>query len=130
MNETIRAYLKRRVRWCLPIGIGGWVVIATSIGTRIDNPIVSILGFFMLGGAILALRWIKCPQVSVRRANRNDSRGAGPEATAQLLPVLRCPPGRATCKARPTLRRQRSDGSAPSPSGKFVFIRLRPVARW
>jgi hypothetical protein len=56
MNETIRAYLKRRVRWCLPIGIGGWVVIATSIGTRIDNPIVSILGFH-------AWRSDSCPSV-------------------------------------------------------------------
>jgi hypothetical protein len=66
MNQTIRAYIKRRVRWCMAIGIGGWVVIATSIGTRIDNPIVSILGFLMFGGAILALQWIKCPRCSVR----------------------------------------------------------------
>jgi hypothetical protein len=66
MNETIRAYIKRRVRWCMAIGIGGWAVIATSIGTRIDNPIVSILGFLMFGGAILALQWIKCPRCSVR----------------------------------------------------------------
>src|SRR4030088_2919847 len=66
MNETIRAYIKRRVRWCMAIGIGGWAVIATSIGTRIDNPIVRILGFLMFGGAILALQWIKCPRYSVR----------------------------------------------------------------
>jgi hypothetical protein len=66
MNETIRAYIKRRVRWCLAIGIGGWVVIATSIGARVDNPMVSILGFLTFGGAILAMQWIKCPRCSVR----------------------------------------------------------------
>jgi len=66
MNETIRDYIKRRVRWCMGIGIAGWVVIATSIGTRVENPIVSMLGFLTFGGAILALQWIKCPRCSVR----------------------------------------------------------------
>ena len=58
MNETIRTYIKARVRWRLAIGIGGWVVVATSVGTRLDNPLVSILGFLTFGGAILALQWI------------------------------------------------------------------------
>jgi hypothetical protein len=66
MNETIRDYLKRRVRWCWGIGIGGWVIIATSIGTRPDQPIISIVGFLMFGGAILAMQWIKCPRCSAR----------------------------------------------------------------
>jgi hypothetical protein len=66
MNETIRDYLKWRVRWRVAIGVGGWVVVAASIGTRVDNSIVSILGFLTFGGAILALQWIKCPRCSVR----------------------------------------------------------------
>lgn len=66
MNETIRSYIKRRVRWCMAIGIGGWVVIATSIGTHVNNPIVSVLGFVTFGGAILALQWIKRPRCSAR----------------------------------------------------------------
>jgi hypothetical protein len=66
MNETIRTYIKARVRWRLAIGVGGWVVVATSVGTRLDNPLVSILGFLTFGGAILALQWIKCPKCAVR----------------------------------------------------------------
>ena len=42
------------------------MVIATSIGARVDNPMVSILGFLTFGGAILAMQWIKCPRCSVR----------------------------------------------------------------
>jgi hypothetical protein len=67
MNETIRAYLKRRVRWCLAIGIGGWlIIIATSVGGRDAKPIVAMLGFLTFGGAIIAMQWIKCPRCLVR----------------------------------------------------------------
>jgi hypothetical protein len=67
MNETIRDYLKRRVRWCMAVGIGGWVIFASSIVTHVDNPMINILGFVMFGGSILALQWmLKCPRCSVR----------------------------------------------------------------
>jgi hypothetical protein len=67
MNQTIRDYLKRRVRWCFAIGITGWLIFATSIGTRTDNPILNILAVLMFGGAMLTLQWIiKCPRCSVR----------------------------------------------------------------
>jgi hypothetical protein len=67
MNETIRAYLKRRVRWCLAIAIAGWlIIIATSVGGRGANPGFPMLGFLTFGGAIVALQWIKCPRCVVR----------------------------------------------------------------
>jgi hypothetical protein len=66
MNETIRAYIKRRMWWSMAIGIGGWLIIASSIAARVDNPFVSILGFLTFGGAIIAVQWIKCPRCAVR----------------------------------------------------------------
>jgi hypothetical protein len=66
MNATIRSYIKYRVRWCLAVGIGGWVIIASAIGSRADNPLINILGFLIFGGAMLALQWIKCPRCSAR----------------------------------------------------------------
>lgn len=71
MNETIRESLTRRVRWCMAIGIGGWVAIAFSTavgggGSGFENPIF-IVGFITFMGAMLALQWmIKCPRCSVR----------------------------------------------------------------
>lgn len=50
----------------MAIGIGGWIIIAASIGARPENPIFNILGFLVFGGAILALQWIKCPRCSTR----------------------------------------------------------------
>lgn len=66
MNGTIRDYIKWCVRWRMAIGIGGWVVVAASVGTRVDSPIVSILGFLAFAGAILAVQWIKCPRCATR----------------------------------------------------------------
>jgi len=34
MNETIRDYLKRRVRWCMGIAICGWVLIPLSMSAN------------------------------------------------------------------------------------------------
>ena len=90
MNETIRTYIKARVRWRLAIGIGGWVVVATSVGTRLDNPLVSILGFLTFGGAILALQWIKCPKCAVR---------LGQIAMTMAVPGLRPQPNSAPIAA-------------------------------
>ena len=68
MNETIRAYLTRRVRWCLANVVGGWVVFILSgiVAERSPNPIVLALGALMFGGGAFALQWIKCPRCSVR----------------------------------------------------------------
>ena len=109
MNETIRAYIKRRVRWCLAIGIGGLVVIATSIGARVDNPMVSILGFLTFGGAILAMQWIKCPRCSVR---------LGQIAVTLAVPGLKPQPNFAPIAVSPSTSHGPSRPGRPARTGQ------------
>ena len=69
MNETIRDFLKRRVRWCMAIAVGGWllfpIVGLTSPGEI--QPAIAGLGVLMFGAGALAMHWIvRCPRCSVR----------------------------------------------------------------
>lgn len=66
MNETIRAYLKRRVRWSMGVGLGAWLTLALSASAGMQNPLVLLAAFLVFGGAILSMLWIKCPRCSVR----------------------------------------------------------------
>jgi hypothetical protein len=66
MNETIRDYIKRRVRWALVIGAGAWVALALTGLTGITNPAVAGLGFAVFFAAILAIQFIKCPRCATR----------------------------------------------------------------
>jgi hypothetical protein len=68
MDGTIRDYIKDRVRWCLAIGIAGWLAAASDFFWRNQmlTPIVSAAGIIMFGGAILAVQWIKCPKCSTK----------------------------------------------------------------
>jgi hypothetical protein len=75
MGETIRDYIKRRVRWAGAIAIAGWLTIALSmgLGPRTEghgslSPI-TVLGFVAFIGAILSLQFgLKCPKCSRRIA--------------------------------------------------------------
>jgi hypothetical protein len=69
MNATIRAYLKRRVRRCFAVAIGGWLLIALSgafaknLPPNIPAFAFPLVGFVMFGGSILALQRIaRCPR--------------------------------------------------------------------
>lgn len=67
MNETIREYLTRRVRWCMGLAIGGWLLVAVSMSSHIAAPVGPVVGAVMFGGAVLAMQWgLKCPRCSVR----------------------------------------------------------------
>lgn len=68
MNESIRDYLKRRVRLTMMIGMAGWLLIfVTMLSTHgAAPPPLLIAGFFMFGGAILFLQWIRCPRCSTK----------------------------------------------------------------
>jgi hypothetical protein len=68
VNETIRDYIKRRVRWSMAIGFAGWLVFGSGIvtGNQAISPFVDAVGALMFGGAILAMQWIKCPKCSTR----------------------------------------------------------------
>lgn len=69
MNQTIRDYLTRRIRWCLAFALGGWLLIALGGGlagylpAALPRPAIPLLGFAVFFGAIIAMqRWIKCPK--------------------------------------------------------------------
>jgi hypothetical protein len=69
MNETIRAYLKRRVRWISAVGLLGWlvfpltaIVLPREPGHNIGGTLPAF-GGLLFAGAIIALNWaIKCPR--------------------------------------------------------------------
>lgn len=69
MRDTIRDRIKRRVRWCAAIGIGGWLILplgAATSGGRLPPPLF-VLGFVLFLGAMLALQYaIKCPRCSTK----------------------------------------------------------------
>jgi hypothetical protein len=73
MNQTIRDYLKGRIRWCLACAVGGWLLIALGGGLAahlpagIPRPAIPLLGFAVFFGAILAMqRSIRCPKCEAR----------------------------------------------------------------
>ena len=66
MNETIRDYLKRRVRWSMGVGLCAWLSLAVSASAGVRNPLVFFAGVLVFGGATLSMLWIKCPRCSVR----------------------------------------------------------------
>jgi hypothetical protein len=67
MNETIRDYIKRRVRWLFAIGILGWLSFPLSAALHLRPSRagvgVPLLGMIVFLGAILALNYlVKCPR--------------------------------------------------------------------
>jgi hypothetical protein len=65
MNQTIRDYIKRRVRWLFAVGALGWLSFPLSqlIGRGPFGDALPALGMLVFVGAILALNWaIKCPR--------------------------------------------------------------------
>lgn len=70
MSETIRARIKRRVRWCAAVAVAGWVIIFATAATHTSgtppSPLIAV-GFALFGGAALASQWaIRCPRCSAR----------------------------------------------------------------
>lgn len=69
MNQTIRDYLKRRVRLCLAFAAGGWLLIALGgalaqrLPDTVPRPAIPLVGFVLFFGAILTMqRSVKCPK--------------------------------------------------------------------
>jgi hypothetical protein len=66
MNQTIRGYIKARVRWLFAVGILGWLAFPLSQFVRRSEPVgaaLPVFGMLVFMGAILALNWaIKCPR--------------------------------------------------------------------
>ena len=73
MNQTIRDYLKGRIRWCLAFAVGGWLLIALGGGLAqalpagIPRAAIPLVGFAVFFGAIVTMqRSIKCPKCKAR----------------------------------------------------------------
>jgi hypothetical protein len=69
MQDTIRQYVKRRVRWCTAVGVSGWLMlplgaaVARSLPDAIPQGAIPVVGALVFFGAILTLQWlVKCPQ--------------------------------------------------------------------
>jgi hypothetical protein len=68
MNQTIRDYIKSRVRWFFAFGALGWLTFPLSqfvprdAGSNVGAGL-PVLGALIFVGAIIALNWaIKCPR--------------------------------------------------------------------
>ena len=102
MNQTIRDYLKGRIRWCLAFAVGGWLLIALGgalaqrLPEGIPRPAIPLVGFVVFFGAIVAMqRSIKCPKCKAKLGQTIAMPLAfklGLRAAGQLLPVLRRQP--------------------------------------
>lgn len=75
MDETIRDRIRRRIRRCVAVGLGAWLLPAFSMGvigqlvspSQIENRIAGafyLTGFIVSGGAVLAARRTLCAACS------------------------------------------------------------------
>lgn len=66
MNQTIRGYIKSRVRWLFAFGALGWLTFPLSQFVHAGDKVgagLPVLGALIFLGAIIALNWaIKCPR--------------------------------------------------------------------
>jgi hypothetical protein len=66
---TIRGYIQKRTRRIMFIGIGSWLLIATTAFLSEDKPnsILEIIGIVGFAGAILSIMFfVKCPRCGAR----------------------------------------------------------------
>jgi hypothetical protein len=73
MDGTIRDCLKRRVRLCLALAVGGWLLIALggalskSLPEGFPPAALPLAGFLLLFGALLAMQRVaRCPKCRAR----------------------------------------------------------------
>jgi hypothetical protein len=72
MNETIRGYIQRRVRWCFGIAIAGWLFFplfgfaAQSLPPELPRDAVPIVGVLLFGGALFAMQRVQCPKCKAK----------------------------------------------------------------
>jgi hypothetical protein len=69
MQESMRQYLSRRIRWLGVVGIAGWLLFAATgfFGVHQKGgppPPLVFAGFALFGGAALLTQRVKCPRCS------------------------------------------------------------------
>jgi hypothetical protein len=65
MGDTIRDYIKRRVRWDAGVAVVSWLFIALTASTGLLGPkpgSIPFIGFIGFAGAILSFMFIRCPE--------------------------------------------------------------------
>jgi hypothetical protein len=69
MDETIRDYIKRRVRWTVAIAVLGWILIPISafLWHGQGNSAFTLLGFLVFFTAMVSMQWfLRCPKCDAR----------------------------------------------------------------
>jgi hypothetical protein len=119
MTQTIRELFKRCVRWCMAIGIGGWLLIALSAVLHADNPLIILAGVAVFGGAVTAVQLIRSPACPARPGHAI--------AVGVALPACKPVPNYCPyCGVRleqPRMRRCRSTRSADGAARAAAFGR-------
>jgi hypothetical protein len=69
MDDTIRDYIKRRVRWGAGVAVVSWLFIAFTASTGALGPkpgLIPFIGFLGFAGALLSFMFIRCPKCRAR----------------------------------------------------------------
>jgi len=68
MSETIRDRIRRQARWCLLASLGGLLLFGSTavFGLGRPQPVAIAVGWLIFAGALVAIRWIKCPKCAAR----------------------------------------------------------------
>ena len=69
MSETIRDYIKRRVRWLMAIGLAAWLSIPLWMAATHDpaQPYVPFVAITVFGSAVLGMQFfVRCPRCKAR----------------------------------------------------------------
>jgi len=69
MNDTIRDYIKRRVRWFMAIGFVAWLSIPLwmSVTHEPAQPYVPFVAMAVFAGAVIGMQFfVRCPRCKVR----------------------------------------------------------------
>jgi hypothetical protein len=80
MNETIRAHIKRRVRWFMAIGFLAWLLIPAWLGVAGDHqpPYVPFVAMAIFAAAALGLQFfVRCPRCKTRLGQIGIQVGVG-----------------------------------------------------
>lgn len=66
MNESIRDYLKRRVRWTMGVGFLGWLLVLSPGMTKGRTPPIAIgtaaLGMLLFLASLGSMLFVRCPR--------------------------------------------------------------------
>jgi hypothetical protein len=70
MNQSIRDYIKRRVRWFAAVAVLGWLMVFLGglfLRGQPMEKLLPLIGFLVFVGSMLGVQWFaRCPRCSAR----------------------------------------------------------------